>query len=336
MNPREQAQMNTTLAGLQKRGDVFTRNMLNAKIQVQTLQQALKDADALIAKNTQRNKKKAIGLLNLHTQTANEAYQRADGLDPTKLADINQKKLVGNLEARLNKALIRHSETVNENNAIKAKINKCRRKRKNDDFNRMALEKKLQMVQDKLDVVMNTAAEASEQRQKATDQKLQIMEQNIDEQNEFNREYNDLSDYIVQENNLLEESISKAAMAVKFDDAIGDVDTRGSLTVDREQEIKNNLATLTRDLDGGEKEIISFDKKIASYKANFDRLRDVSGLQSIDDIVSVFIKNEEETFSLFNFIQTVNQETDHLAEQVRFVMIDYCAERGRKEGEGLM
>ena len=197
MNPREQAQMNTTLAGLQKRGDVFTRNMLNAKIQVQTLQQALKDADALIAKNTQRNKKKAIGLLNLHTQTANEAYQRADGLDPTKLADINQKKLVGNLEARLNKALIRHSETVNENNAIKAKINKCRRKRKNDDFNRMALEKKLQMVQDKLDVVMNTAAEASEQRQKATDQKLQIMEQNIDEQNEFNREYNDLSDYIV-------------------------------------------------------------------------------------------------------------------------------------------
>ena len=145
--------------------------MLNAKIQVSTLQQAVKDADALIAKNTQRNKKKAIGLLNLHTQTSNEAYQRADGLDPTKLADINQKKLVGNLEARLNKALIRHSETVNENNAIKAKVNKSRRKRQNDDFNNMSLVKKLNIVQDKLDNVMTIAAEVSDGKKLSEEEK---------------------------------------------------------------------------------------------------------------------------------------------------------------------
>jgi len=36
--------------------------------------------------------------------TPNPAHQRADGLDPTKQADQNQRKLVSNLEARLNKA----------------------------------------------------------------------------------------------------------------------------------------------------------------------------------------------------------------------------------------
>lgn len=35
--------------------------------------------------------------------TPNPAHQRADGLDPTKQADQNQRKLVSNLEARLNK-----------------------------------------------------------------------------------------------------------------------------------------------------------------------------------------------------------------------------------------
>jgi len=105
-------------------------------------------------------------------------------------------------------------------------------------------------------------------------------------------------------------------MAVKFDDGdAADVDMRGSLTVDREQEIKDDLASTTEALDQGEREVIAADQKVASYKANFDRLRTVSGLQSIDDIVAVFIKNEEETFSLFNFIQTVNQETDLLTEQ---------------------
>ena len=81
---------------------------------------------------------------------------------------------------------------------------------------------------------MAVAAEASDQRQKAIDTKLQIMEQNIDEQSEYQLEYTRLSDYIVNENNMLEESISRAAMAVKFDDNDkDDVDVRGSLSVDR-------------------------------------------------------------------------------------------------------
>jgi len=147
MNPREQQQMNASLGALQKRGDLFTRQMLQSKLKVSKLQDLCREADALIIKNRDRTKAKAIGLLNLHSLTPNEAYQRADGLNPTKLADINQKKLVNNLEGRLNKSLIRQAETANENNAIKAKIDKLRRKRANDNFNRLALENKLKAVQ---------------------------------------------------------------------------------------------------------------------------------------------------------------------------------------------
>ena len=207
--------MNDTLATLQQRGDIFTRNMLNSKLKVAQMQMALKEADALIVANRDKTKKKAIGLLNLHVLTPNDAYQRADGLNPTKLADINQKKLVANLEARLNKALIRHAEVVNENNGIKAKVDKLRRKRLNDNFNRGSLEKKLRRVQGLMDDVMESASLAADQREKAVEDKNVLLSANIDEAVVFNDAYQELTEYIDTQNELLEASISKAAKAVK-------------------------------------------------------------------------------------------------------------------------
>merc|ERR1711871_442560 len=134
-------------------------------------------------------------------------------------ADINQKKLVANLEARLNKALIRRAEVVNENNGIKAKIDKMRRKRLNDNFNRTSLEKKLRRVQSQMDTVMENAALAADQREKAVADKNALLSANIDEAVEFNDAYQELTEYIDTQNELLEESISKAAKAVKFDDS---------------------------------------------------------------------------------------------------------------------
>lgn len=49
-----------------------------------------------------KNRKKLTN--QRHRTTPNPAHQRADGLNPTKQADHNQRKLVSNLEARLNKA----------------------------------------------------------------------------------------------------------------------------------------------------------------------------------------------------------------------------------------
>ncbi|GMI11812.1 hypothetical protein TrVE_jg6525 [Triparma verrucosa] len=337
MNPREQKQMNDTLATLQQRGDIFTRNMLNSKLRVAQMQMALKEADALIVANRDKTKKKAIGLLNLHVLTPNDAYQRADGLNPTKLADINQKKLVANLEARLNKALIRHSETVNENNGIKHKVDKLRRKRLNDNFNRLSLEKKLRRLQELMDKVMETAAEASDQREKAAEAKNALLSVNIDEAAVFNEEYNDLGAYIDNQNELLEESIAKAAKAVKFDDSEEDyIDTRGALTVENEKEIKEKLL----ELDELKKKHIE-DKKAAEAKINmynqdFADLRAVSMLDDYDKIVAVFCKNEEETFSMFNFIQTVNQETDHILEQharLEEEIMSYADDQKAKEQE---
>ena len=267
----------------------------------------------------------------MHILTPNPAYQRADGLNPTKLADINQRKLVSNLEARLNKALIRNATTINESNAIKAKIDKLRQKRMNDNFNRTSLEKKLRKLQADLDVVMETAAAAAEQRETFQEKKNQLLSDNIDEAAEFNEAYAQLGKYIDTQNELLEKSIEKAAKAVKFDTATNDdVDTRGMLSVSEEKKKQQDIQLFSATIREQDKAYRHTQQKIEEYKRDFADLFAVAGSTDMDEIATTFCANEDESFRLFTHIQTVNQETDTVQQQFEKL----CADIQAYEDEG--
>lgn len=51
------------------------------------------------------------------------------------------------------------------------------------------------------------------------------------------------------------------------------------------------------------------------YEEAFEELKTVSNIDDLDRLVAVFMKQEDEHFSLFNYIQTVNQETDQNLEK---------------------
>ena len=44
---------------------------------------------------------------------------------------------------------------------------------------------------------------------------------------------------------------------------------------------------------------------------------DATGITNIDEIVTTFIKAEEQNVSLFNYVDQLNQETDNLEEENR-------------------
>ena len=318
MNAREQNQMKDKLANLQARGDLFTRQYLCEKQRVKHLQSKLSQVNENISNIREENKKKAVNLLNMHTTTANDAYKRADGLDPTRLAYMNQKKLVRNLEGRLNKSLIRQNQILNDNNVIKNKIDKIRRKISNDNVNRACMEKKIKKIQDQMSKIMERASVASEQRDAIMEQKNQLTNENLNEQQSFSNEYQKLNDFIVKQQELLESSVSALATDVSNTEFIDSDNVDGS-----------NGQSIAKELKMLDKRILDFeslcknteqvleqtDEKIRMYEENSKQLQDVSGLISTDEIISAFVKNEEESFSLFNYIQAVNQETDSTLEQ---------------------
>lgn len=357
-NSREHSQMKENISNLQARGDIFTRKYLHEKKRISSLEQKLHNVSNDIAHLRESNKQKAVSLLNMHHHTSHNKQsnnittdnntdndnlkknRRADGLDPTRLANINQKKLVRNLEGRLNKALIRNNQIQNENSQIKQKIDKLRRKIQNDNINRQIMEKNIRTVQEEMDLIMERAMYSSEERDRVLERRNQILQENLEDQHLFANEYQKLSMFIEEQAELLETSIAALAsdVATKGEQAkvqMQQVDTINDTSNDLIQ-LETRITEMENLCENTKLVLAQTDEKIHMYEENFKQLQQVSSLTNTDQIISAFVKNEEESFSLFNYIQAVNQETDLTLEQftkLRTEIDNYKKEQMQKESD---
>ena len=51
----------------------------------------------------------------------------------------------------------------------------------------------------------------------------------------------------------------------------------------------------------------------------FDQIKEVTGISSTEEIVTTFIKAEEQDYSLYNYVKTLNSEIDMIDEQNKHI-----------------
>lgn len=63
----------------------------------------------------------------------------------------------------------------------------------------------------------------------------------------------------------------------------------------------------------------------------FDQIKEASGISNIEEIVTTFIKAEEQNYSLYNYVNMLNTETDTLEESNKEIkdQINRILERGQ-------
>lgn len=63
----------------------------------------------------------------------------------------------------------------------------------------------------------------------------------------------------------------------------------------------------------------------------FEQIKDATGISSIDEIVTSFIKAEEQNYSLYNYVNMLGTETDLLEESNKEIkeQIDRIIQRGK-------
>lgn len=332
---QERTRVKQTISQLQSRGDLFTRRLIHEKQRIASSQIKLKQVQSQISHLRETNKQTAMALLNKHTNTPNDAYHRVDGVNPTRLAAMNQTKIVKNFEGRLSKSLVRKNRLENENNEMKRKIDGLRRKVYSDIKSRERIEKEMMEVRSDMDRIMERAAVASEERDDRIRQRNEILAENHRRQGVFEKEYRDLSVFIAKQSKAMEESITSAADNVisMLSSAVGDghrhngqtsTATTGKgtdLSEDRKQ-LEEKLASLDNEYAETQKILHENECKIQAFEEKFRELQYVSGLSSTKDIIETFVKNEEECFSIFNYIQAVNQDCDKTIEQANQLRAD--------------
>ncbi|KAK9815438.1 hypothetical protein WJX72_003673 [[Myrmecia] bisecta] len=90
----------------------------------------------------------------------------------------------------------------------------------------------------------------------------------------------------------------------------------GSLTVEQEKSLRGRVAKGAWNLTTKEAEVSQTAEKVLSYDEAFKRIRHITGLQDMEQIVQQFIDNEETSFSMFAYITHLSNEAERLSAEV--------------------
>jgi chromosome segregation ATPase len=293
---------------LQIKQDDLARNMDAEKARLSTLEKDVdKSRESILSLREQRKKFKLYG-----------AY--GGGVDATKHCHQNVQREIKLLENRLNKTLNRHSDIMNQNRKLKEEINYKRQKRLIFDDIYKKLKSQLEQKQLEMKAVMELSNEANEEREAAIAAEDDLKQLGCEEEEQFEIEYNELGHYIDQQRQARDsESKSKQEAVVV---QVGDEGVRGSMSVEEEEGLKARLDHINRDLNQADNKRGATEDKIRSYEEAFEKLQQATGIRDINELVATFINNEDETFSLFSYIQSINQEVDQTEEKTARLKAD--------------
>ena len=257
---------------------------------------------------------KTIGVL---TMKAMEQRKRMGGVNSAKESSVQVAKQVKVLENRLDKALVKFNEALAHNKSLRATIDNLRRERVVFDQIYKKLERELHERKKEMANVIEISNIAYEARDQAQNEMAALRAQADKEQAAFEAEWRELGRIIERDRKAAEEK-RKA-------------DIHGKLTMAEERGLRKKLVAgnwgLLKDKAGHQ--IVA--DKASTYEDVFNKIQEATGISDIDDLVNSFIQAEDDNFSLFNYVNELNQELEKLDEGAA----DLRAELDKYRGQGV-
>lgn len=216
-------------------------------------------------------------------------------------------KQVKILENRLDKALVRFNEALSENKRLRQEIDNLRRERVVFDNIYRKLERELHEKKRQMANTIEMSNQAYEARDQAQIEVAAIEQTNAKEQSDFEAQMSQL------EESIREEKERRAALLEgEEDEAL----TRGDMTPEEEDKLKQNVTQTAWSMARDKASIQVSMEKVQSYEEAWTKIKAATGIQDINELVRIFIANEDQNFSLFNYVREQNSEVEKLEEQI--------------------
>jgi hypothetical protein len=162
-------------------------------------------------------------------------------------------------------------------------------------------EKKKEMAQ--IIEISNLAYEARDQALN----EMSLMRAHADkEQLSFENEWRDLGRLLEQDKRLKEKAQPGNSVTKTFEDKDA-----------KKGQVKNNWL-LARDKASQKASI----DRVQSFEEAFLQIKNATGIDNIDELVQTFIDAEDQNFSLFNYVNELNNEIEKLDESIAEVRLD--------------
>lgn len=254
--------------------------------------------------------------INQLDQRIAKQRQEMGGVNAATMTSLGIQKQIRILENRLDKSLVKFNKALAVNKRLRETIDNLRRERSVFDniyrkFERELLDQKKTMAE-----IIEASNSAYEARDEAQAKIIAMKEKAEKEYQAYTQEIKELDRLLEQDRKL------KEFMATKSSDRAenGGEGTHGSAR----HPIKDKSEMFGK----GSQDAIF--ETMETYEAAFHRIRQVTGISDLGELVTRFKEVEDQNFSLFNYVNEVNNEIEKMAEKI--VEVDERIKKFKEEG----
>ena len=209
------------------------------------------------------------------------------------------------LENRLDKSLIRFNEEQTRNNKLETQIKNLRTEQQIAEKMHAKLEKELASKKDQMQTIIEEAEEAFAAREAAQEAIQQLKTGAESEQKQFENEWGQL-DTMVQHDRTQKRGFAPIGLEDPEEEP-----------EDMEEQLKRQVVREHwRIAFEHAKQEVSL-KKVHLYEDAFARIKEVTGIQEVDELVESFIASEEQYNSLVNLINALGLEVQGVEKEVQ-------------------
>lgn len=240
------------------------------------------------------------------------------GVNITKESNLMIERQIKVLENRLEKSLIRFNRALDDNKVLRKEIDDLSRERLAFDAIYKDLEKELQVKKKRMACIIELSNIAYEERDNAAHELSQLKIYAAREMQSFEETFKEL-DEILEEDRKTKEAI-KARMAEAStrtkDQSKADQTKSLSATESDESKLQRTKGALGKTATTRtQAEGSSHPTTVQQYEEAFQKVRLHTGVADVNQLLQKFAHAEDENFSLFNYVNELNNEIEKLEEQ---------------------
>ena len=295
-----------SIAKLQDQGDIYQRKTELEKRRIHALSQSVRQTQEAIL--VQR---KASG-----------------GINAARDSNLSTVKQIRILENRLDKALVKFNEALAHNKALRETIDNLRRERVVFDGIYRKLERELGEKKGKMSDIIEVS-HASYEARDAAQSEMFVLQANAEEQQRlFEKEWNELGE-LIHKDALMKQIISTKEQersqnllkAVSSPSpapagAASLYPPPSSSIAEEELRLRKKVQKTHAHIDKDKLNITLSQSKVTSYEQSFALIQKATGIEDIEQLVTVFLKAEDENFSLFNFVNALNSNIETVEDDI--------------------
>nr|XP_011413836.2 coiled-coil domain-containing protein 63 [Crassostrea gigas] len=204
-------------------------------------------------------------------------------------------KTIRVMENRLDKEMAKFNQQLSVNSRLRKEIDHLRQDRLVFNGLFKKLSKELNDTKKSMNEIVTEASQAYEDRDEAHNKMLALKERSEKDIAQQEVEMKELYRIIDHDNRLKEFMMFKTCERTEFKE---------------EEEAKKKKCS------GGDKDIDAEKVQIKTLEEAFQRIREATGEDDVDFIVTNFIRRENENFALFQYVNEINDEVEQLHDEI--------------------